>query len=117
MNIDELLTFDINGTTNTGDEFVDEDPDLIGMEETVHLRVQKITGRKKITIVEGLADDLDLKRVLRALKKKCSTNGTIVRSLEGRKVLQLQGDKRRDVAEFLAKYAICQSESIRIHGA
>lgn len=35
----------------------------------VHVRVQQRSGRKCITTVQGLADDLDLKRILKAFKK------------------------------------------------
>ena len=38
-------------------------------EEKVHVRVQQRNGRKCITTVAGLADDLDIKRICKAFKK------------------------------------------------
>jgi hypothetical protein len=38
----------------------------------VHLRVQQRNGRKSLTTCQGLATDLDLKKILRALKKVCA---------------------------------------------
>lgn len=44
----------------------------------VHVRVQQRSGRKCITTVQGLADDLDLKRILKAFKKnfRCVVHAT-----------------------------------------
>ena len=82
----------------------------------IHIRIQQRNGRKSLTTVQGLADDLDLKKILKALKKVFSTNGTIVVDKEMGNVLQLQGDQRRNVAEFLVKYKICSKSEIKIHG-
>ena len=35
----------------------------------VHIRIQQRNGRKSITTVAGLSPELDLKKILRALKK------------------------------------------------
>jgi translation initiation factor SUI1 len=35
----------------------------------VHIRIQQRNGRKSLTTVQGLAIDLDLKKILKALKK------------------------------------------------
>ncbi len=35
----------------------------------VHIRVQQRRGRKCVTMVEGLADDLDLKKICKFVKK------------------------------------------------
>ncbi len=44
----------------------------------VHIRIQQRNGRKSLTTVQGLASDLDLRKILKALKKTYSTNGTIL---------------------------------------
>jgi len=82
----------------------------------VHIRIQQRNGRKSLTTVQGLATDLDLKRILRFLKKTFSTNGTILRDEENGKVIQLQGDQRRNVLEFLTKCHICERPEIKVHG-
>ena len=82
----------------------------------VHIRVQQRNGRKSLTTVQGLATDLDLPKILRALKKTFSTNGTILRDAEVGKVLQLQGDQRANVKDFLLKTHICEKNDIKVHG-
>jgi len=85
-------------------------------ERVVHLRIQQRTGRKSITSVQGLADDLDLKKILKALKRTYNTNGTIVNDEEMGPVIQLAGDQRRSVYEFLTQCHIVDKELIKIHG-
>lgn len=58
---------------------------------SVHIRNQQRNGRKSLTIITGLADDLDLKKILKVMRKMFSTNGTIMMDDEIGEVLQLQG--------------------------
>ncbi|EUR67490.1 translation initiation factor SUI1 [Plasmodium falciparum 7G8] len=44
-------------------------------------------------------------------------NGTIIEDIEHGSIIQLQGDKRNNVKEFLIREGICALEHIRIHGA
>jgi translation initiation factor 1 len=74
------------------------------------------TGRKSLTTVTGLAFDLDLKKILKALKKSYSTNGTIINDPEVGEVVQLQGDQRRNVYEFLVNCNIVDKDLIKVHG-
>lgn len=82
----------------------------------VHIRVQQRNGKKSLTTVQGLADDLDLPKILKALKKTRNTNGAVLEDEEFGAVLQLQGDHRAAVADFLCTYRICTREEIKIHG-
>lgn len=82
----------------------------------VHIRIQQRTGRKSLTTVEGLSAELDLRRVLKALKKQHCCNGTIVQSEESGEVLQLQGDQRQNVQSFLVEEGICKKENVKLHG-
>ena len=50
------------------DAFDDAD-EKQGDQSKVHIRVQQRNGRKCITTVQGLADDLDVKRICKAFKK------------------------------------------------
>lgn len=47
------------------DAFDDAD-ETTGDQSKVHIRVQQRNGRKCITTVQGLADDLDIKRICKA---------------------------------------------------
>jgi len=45
-----------------------------GDSSKVHIRVQQRNGRKCITLIEGLADDLDIKRICKVLKYVLETH-------------------------------------------
>lgn len=72
-----------------------------GDDGAVHIRVQQRNGRKSLTTVQGLPQKLDKKKVLKALKKDFCCNGTVVEDSELGSILQLQGDQRKNVSQFL----------------
>nr|ABB00912.1 eukaryotic translation initiation factor 1 [Toxoplasma gondii] len=82
-----------------------------------NIRNQQRNGRKSVTTVQGLDKSLDLKKMVRALKKQFSCNGTVIEDPEHGSIIQLQGDQRHAVKEFLEREAICSVDQIRIHGA
>ena len=82
----------------------------------VNIRIQQRNGRKSITTVQGLASDLNLKRILKAWKKSFTCNGAIVDDDEHGKVIQLQGDQRMNVRDFLVAEEINRKEDIVVHG-
>ena len=100
--------------------FDDEDNHESGQQRRprsiVHIRVQQRNGKKSITTVQGLADDLDLVKILKALKKTLNTNGTILNDEEFGEILNMQGDQRKAIAEFFCTYRICEPSEIKIHG-
>jgi translation initiation factor 1 len=73
----------------------------------VHIRVQQRNGKKCITTVQGLDKELDLKKILKALKKAECCNGTVVEDDEMGHVLQLQGDQREACQKFLVDNGVC----------
>merc|ERR1711997_1277630 len=82
----------------------------------VHIRNQQRNGRKSLTTIQGLAEDLDLKKMVKIMRKMFSTNGTILKDEEMGEIIQIQGDRRKDVLNFLVKYNICTKEQIKVHG-
>ena len=88
----------------------------VSSEEKVHVRVQQRNGRKCITTVAGLADDLDIKRICKAFKKNFSCNGAVQKDEEVGEVIQLSGDQRTNVKSFLVDQEICHTESVVLHG-
>jgi translation initiation factor SUI1 len=56
----------------------------------IHIRVQQRNGRKCITTIQGLDDDLDLKRMCKAMKRTFNCNGSIEADKEMGEVIQLQ---------------------------
>mmetsp|Transcript_13516 Transcript_13516/g.20392 ORF Transcript_13516/g.20392 Transcript_13516/m.20392 type:complete len:106 (-) Transcript_13516:225-542(-) len=102
----------------TSDEILWQQTDFPDEEENqtrVHIRVQQRNGRKCVTTVQGLADDLDLKKILKYVKKMFNTNGTVVKDEMG-DVIQLQGDQRKAISRFLTEFKIVPKNRIIEHG-
>jgi translation initiation factor 1 len=82
----------------------------------VHVRVQQRNGRKCITTIQGLAEDLDMKKILRALKKSFQCNGSVTNDEELGEIIQLSGDQRTNVRQFFVEQDVCLEDQIVIHG-
>uniref|UniRef100_A0A915L758 SUI1 domain-containing protein n=1 Tax=Romanomermis culicivorax TaxID=13658 RepID=A0A915L758_ROMCU len=82
----------------------------------IHIRIQQRTGRKTITTVQGIATEYDLKKIVRYLKKEYNCNGTVVEHPEYGEVIQLTGDQRQNIREFLVKVGIVKEENCKVHG-
>jgi len=85
----------------------------------IHIRVQQRNGRKCITTIAGLEDDLDTKRICKAMKAAFNCNGNVVESKEDGDVIQLQGDQRDNSREWLLSMEIIGKEEkdrIVVHG-
>src|SRR5207244_5046435 len=102
----EMLMLRIMMTTNL--VFPDQVVNQLDQQDNqrVDIRVQQRNGKKCLTLVEGLSHELDLKRILSTMKKKFSTNGTLLKKDKdsSSQILQLQGDKRQDVCNFLVEH-------------
>ena len=97
------------------DAFADADEGTRDQEK-VHIRVQQRNGRKCITTVQGLAEDLDIKRICKAFKKNFQCNGAVTKDSELGEIIQLSGDQRTNVNSFLVDQEICMKSQIVIHG-
>lgn len=73
-------------------------------------------GRKTLTTVQGIPVDVDKRLILKAFKKEFACNGTVISDPELGEVIQLQGDQRTKVCEFLIKGKIATPELIKMHG-
>ncbi|CAH0489670.1 hypothetical protein KXD40_004294 [Peronospora effusa] len=100
----------------TFDAFADAKDDSSIGGGKVHVRVQQRNGRKCLTTVQGLADDLDVTRILKAFKKNFSCNGAIVKDDELGEIIQLSGDQRTNIREFLLDQEICMDAQVVLHG-
>ncbi|CAM8949795.1 unnamed protein product [Rhodiola kirilowii] len=100
------------------DPFADANADdgSAGTKEYVHVRVQQRNGRKSLTTVQGLKKEFSYNRILKDLKKEFCCNGTVVEDPELGQVIQLQGDQRKNVSNFLVQAGIVKKEHIKIHG-
>jgi translation initiation factor 1 len=68
-----------------------------------------------LTTVQGLPAVLDLKKILKVVKKEFACNGTIIDDNAG-KVIQLQGDQRKELKSFLVNELEINNDDIKVHG-
>lgn len=80
-------------------DLLDFDTPSFKQASKIHLRLTKL-GAKCITIIEGLDDDLDLKRIAKAMKKFFCCAVT-VKADNDDEVIQLQGDHRNEIVTWL----------------
>ncbi|CAM0142571.1 unnamed protein product [Umbelopsis sp. WA50703] len=82
----------------------------------MNIRIQQRNGRKTVTTLQGLPKEYDAKKILKVFKKDFACNGTVVEDEEMGQVLQLSGDQRIKIAEFLVSQDIAKKTDIKIHG-
>ena len=80
----------------------------------IHIRIQQRNGRKTLTTVQGITDKFDLKKLVRTFKKEFACNGTVIEHLEYGEVIQLQGDQRNNVCQFLTRIGIAKEEQLKV---
>nr|ACO10359.1 translation factor SUI1 homolog [Caligus rogercresseyi] len=105
MSLDNLRDFDPFADAAKGDDESVQD----GL---VHIRIQQRSGRKTLTTIQGLSNEYDLKKIVRACKKEFACNGTVVDHQEYGKCLQLQGDQRQTSIKNIRKRSIPHSKKI-----
>jgi len=82
----------------------------------IHIRLQQRTTKKYITIIEGMSENTELKKIIKLMKKKFVCNGTILKNDDNEKILNLSGDQRHKVKEFLVNYNISKENDVIVHG-
>lgn len=83
-------------------------------ENLIHIRIQQRNGRKTLTTVQGISTDYDLKKIVKACKKEFACNGTVVEHPEYGEVIQLQGDQRNRIRDFLRDIGIAREEQLKV---
>ena len=86
------------------------------VESHVHIRVQQRTGKKMLTTIQGLPEDLDSKKVLKYFKDTFHCGGKVSVTQDLGTIIMLQGDQRKDIYDFLVSQEIVSKEKITIHG-
>ena len=101
-------------------DFADFSSGMMDNEKTlankVVIYVQKFRGRKWLTVITNLADDLDKKKIMKALKKSLKCNGAVKVDDDKGETIQLQGSHGERVKEFLVSQEICLEDEISISG-
>ena len=77
--------------------------------------MQQRNGKKCITTVVGLPNDLNINKITKFLKSKFKTSGSVKDIDDDNKVIQLSGDQRVSIRDFLIEEEICKPDQIMIH--
>lgn len=86
--------------------------------DKVHIRVQQRTGKKHVTYIDGLNSYLDQKKlnvIITKLKDLLGCGGTIIKD-DDNMIIQLNGDQRDKVNDYLIKNKIVDGDNIIMHG-
>uniref|UniRef100_A0A3Q1CBD2 SUI1 domain-containing protein n=1 Tax=Amphiprion ocellaris TaxID=80972 RepID=A0A3Q1CBD2_AMPOC len=114
------LLFFLTTVSTPPDPFADatkgDDRLPAGTEDYIHIRIQQRNGRKTLTTVQGISADYDKKKLVKAFKKKFACNGTVIEHPEYGEVIQLQGDQRKNICQFLIEIDLAKEEQLKVHG-
>jgi len=86
------------------------------LQNKIHIRIQQRNGRKTITTLQGIEEKYDQKKLTKAFKKEFNCNGTVVDDEQYGEVIQLSGDQRYNVQQFLVDVGLCKIDSVVMHG-
>ena len=103
--IQNLHSFDPFADASKGDDLL-----LAGTEDYTDKRIQRRNGRKTLTTVQGIADDYNKKKLVKAFKKIFAWNGTVIEHPEYREVIQLQGEQRKNICQFLVETGLAKDD-------
>lgn len=107
---------DLSGSVT--DRIFDNQLDNSNLTE-IHIRVYQRKSRKYVTTIEGIPDDLNLKQIVKYMKKNFSCSG-VVKSEDKdgtlKYVIHLSGDQRDPVEKFFISQKIAEKSQIKIHG-
>lgn len=85
----------------------------IEFEPLIHIYLQQ-AGRRKITIIQGLSLEKS-QEYLKILRKRLCCTGSIIQHKDFGIVMQLTGDQRDNIANFLLEHKY-QKSNFKIHG-
>nr|XP_034361781.1 eukaryotic translation initiation factor 1-like [Arvicanthis niloticus] len=89
-----------------------------GTEDYIHIRIQQRNGRKTLQLSKGslMITIKKKKKLVKALKKKFACNGTVIKHPEYGEVIQLQGDQRKNICQFLTETGLAEDDQLKVHG-
>jgi len=99
---------------NTKDIFNDIESSLFTKKVTIS--VEKRNGKKYVTNVIDMAEDLDLPKILSYLKKTLNCNGSILKDEIHGEIMSFSGDHKEYIYNFLINKEIYKKEDIIVKG-
>ena len=86
-----------------------------GMTDVV-IRIQQRNGRKSITTVQGLYQKLDFERLAKEFRKTWGCSAIVVTDPDHGSIIQLQGDQRDKLKQFLLSEQLVWEAQLKILG-
>ena len=93
-----------------------ETADNLKLLDSVHIRIQQRTGKKVITIIQGLDAKVPRKELIKKFKTMYACGGHIADDEEFGEVIQLTGDQRFKVRDYLVDNNLVEADKVEIHG-
>lgn len=112
-NIGKPIFNDINNIEFDNKVEIDDNFRLL---DVVHIRIQQRTGKKVITIIQGLDAKIPRKDLIKKFKTMYACGGHIANDKEFGEVIQLTGDQRFKVRDYMVNNNIVDSDKVEIHG-
>ncbi|XP_038959437.1 eukaryotic translation initiation factor 1-like [Rattus norvegicus] len=106
--IQNLHSFDPFADASKGDDRLPA-----GTENYIRIRIQQRNSRKTLTTVQGITDDYDKKKLVKAFKKKFACNGAVIDPPD---YIQLQGAQRKNVCQLLIETGLAKDGQLKVHG-
>ena len=104
------MSYTIQNTVSNNDVFEDADE---GYTSKVTISVQQRTSRKSTTLIEGLDQEFNFKKILKYMRKNFRCNGTVVHHKETNdELILLQGNHMENAASFMIQMNICNENQI-----
>lgn len=123
---DRLIFHDSSATVVSKTMFILPEPTAASLAGTaaaskIHIRTQQM-GRKWLTLIQDLDDDLDLKRIAREIKAVLHCSAAVVTDeVSGKEIIKLSGNQKETVREWLIASEILTereaSERLVVHGS
>ena len=88
-----------------------------GKDTIVHLWIQKRTGRKRLTFIQGIPESTDWTELSQKLRKEFHCNCTEIDHPKLGRCIQLSGDFREDLKKLFVKNKIVRDKKhVKVHG-
>lgn len=84
--------------------------------QKVVIQVQRRNVRQCYTIVSDIAEDLDVKKMCRYLKKTLNCGGNVLNDKELGEIMRLTGDQKQEVIDFFIREEIYNADNIILKG-
>lgn len=110
---EEILNF--NKKANI---FDDDDKEIETIcEHTIEIMVTKRNNKKFYTDVMGIDKKYNYEKILKEMKRKFSCNGSVkISKANNKNYIQLNGDQKENIFNFLIEENICSIDKIKIRG-